>query len=209
MYFPHGFLSRFQYDLMGVMDDPVAYGVRQGGVSYDVVPGVDGELGRYDGGARPIPVLHDLQDVPPLPVCKGVYTPVVNNEELHPLYLLKELRVRPVRPRDPEVLHEPGQPHVEGPYPLSHGTIPQCTREERLAGPGGTDDDNILIAPYPVVLGEPEYRIFAQAPSCPEVDIFEAGVGVTQMGLGEEALYLAVLPVLPRTLFQPIILTLL
>jgi hypothetical protein len=57
MYFPHGFLSRFQYDLMSVMDDPVAYGVRQGGVSYDVVPGVDGELGRYDGGARPIPVV--------------------------------------------------------------------------------------------------------------------------------------------------------
>lgn len=48
---------------MSVMDDPVAYGVRQGGVSYDVVPGIDGELGGDDGGARPVPVLHDLQDV--------------------------------------------------------------------------------------------------------------------------------------------------
>ena len=74
MYFPHGFLSRFQYDLMSVMDDPVAYGVCKSGVSDDVMPGINRELGGDDGGARPVPVLHDLQDVPPLPVCKGDFT---------------------------------------------------------------------------------------------------------------------------------------
>ena len=86
---------------MGIMDDPVAYGVRQGGVPYYVVPGIDGELACDYGGARPVPVLHDLQDVPPLPVCKGVYSPVIDDEDPHPLYPLKEFSVTPVRPRDP------------------------------------------------------------------------------------------------------------
>ncbi len=101
MYFPHGFFSCLQYDLVGVMDDPVAYGIRKGGVSYDVVPGVDGELGCDYGGARPAPVLHDLQDVPSLPGCKGVCSPVVDDEEPHALYPLKELPGTPVRLCDP------------------------------------------------------------------------------------------------------------
>jgi hypothetical protein len=56
MYFPHGFFSRFQHDLVGVMDDTVAYGIRKGGVSYDVMPGVNREVACYDGRTSSIPV---------------------------------------------------------------------------------------------------------------------------------------------------------
>jgi len=108
---------------MGVMDDPVAYGVRKGRVSYDVVPRVNGELARNDSGAPSVSVFHDLKDVPPFPVCKGVYSPVINNEQSHPLDPFEELAVTPIRPRDHQFLGQPGQPHVKGTYPLPYGAI--------------------------------------------------------------------------------------
>lgn len=123
MYFPHGLFSWFQYDLVGVMDDPVAYGVCKSGVSYDVVPGVNRELACYDGGASPVPVLHDLKDVSSFSVRKGVYSPVVNDEEPHSLYPLEELPIAPVRPRDSRFLDKPGQPHIKGSYSLPHRAI--------------------------------------------------------------------------------------
>ena len=142
---------------MGIMDDPVAYGVRKGRVSYDIVPCIDGELTRDDGGARPVSVFNDLKDVPPFSVCKGVYAPVVYDEEPCPLDPFEELPVAPVRPRDLQLLGQPGEPHIEGAYPLPYGAIPQGTGEEAFARSGRSDDNNVLVVPYPVVLNKPEY----------------------------------------------------
>jgi len=54
------------------MYHPVAYGVCKSGVSDDVMPGINGELACDDGGAYPVPVLQDLEDVPAFPVLEGV-----------------------------------------------------------------------------------------------------------------------------------------
>ena len=47
--FSHGF--SFHVDLVGVVDQPVQYGVGQGGVADCGVPLVDGQLAGGDGGA--------------------------------------------------------------------------------------------------------------------------------------------------------------
>ena len=83
------------------MDDSVAYGIRKGRVSYDVMPGVNGELACYYSRTTAVAVFHDIKDVPPFSIRKGIDTPVVNNEEPHSLDLFEEFTVAPVRPRDP------------------------------------------------------------------------------------------------------------
>lgn len=56
----------FELYLVGVVQQPVAYGVGQGRVTDIGVPVPDGALAGNNGGARLIAVFHDLQPVPVL-----------------------------------------------------------------------------------------------------------------------------------------------
>ncbi len=51
---------------MRIVRQPVATGIRDGRIPEALVPGAHQELAGQECGAGPVPILHDLQDVPPL-----------------------------------------------------------------------------------------------------------------------------------------------
>ena len=179
---------------MGVVDDPVAYGVCKGGIADHVVPQVDRKLARNDGRPHLVPVLHDFQEVPPLLVCKGVESPVVYDEQPHPLEPLEELHVAAVRAGDFQLLGQSRHPDVEGADALPDGAVAQGAGDVSFADAGRADHDEIVMVPDPFVLAEFEKAVLRHAPARPEVDVLEAGGRVPEVGLGGEDLELPVLP---------------
>ena len=61
MSFSHGF--SFHVDLVSVVDQPVEYGVGQGGVADGGVPLVDGQLAGGDGGASAVAIFEHFEQV--------------------------------------------------------------------------------------------------------------------------------------------------
>jgi len=59
--FSHGF--SFHVDRVGVVDQPVQYGVGQGGVADGGVPLVDGQLAGGDGGAAVVAIFEHFEQV--------------------------------------------------------------------------------------------------------------------------------------------------
>ena len=59
--FSHGF--SFHVDLVGVVDQPVQYGVGQGGVADCGVPLVDGQLAGGNGGASAVAIFEHFEQV--------------------------------------------------------------------------------------------------------------------------------------------------
>jgi len=122
IYFSHRFFS-FQYDFMGIMNHPVAYGICKSRVSYDIVPCIYRELTCNYSRAHIMPVLHDLKEVPSFFIGKGVYPPVVNNKKPYPLKSGKELYKAPVSSWYFKFLSQPGQSYISGVYALSYSAV--------------------------------------------------------------------------------------
>ena len=77
----HGIASKLYF--IGVVEQPIAYGIGQGGVADIGMPVSDGTLAGDDGGPRLVAVFHNLQQVPALPVCGRGEQEVIDDEELH------------------------------------------------------------------------------------------------------------------------------
>ena len=142
------------------MYKPVADGIRKGLIPDHVMPHVDGQLSCDDGRSHLVPVLHDLKEVPPLFVCKGVEAPVVDDEQFHPLEPLKDLHIAPVGTGYLQFRCQPWHADIEGAYPLPDGAYAQGAGEVGFAHPGRADENEIVAVPYPLVLAEPEETIF-------------------------------------------------
>ena len=110
---------------MGIMNHSVAYGICKSRVSYDIVPCIYRELTCNYSRAYIMSVLHNLKEVPPFFIGKGVYPPVVNNEKPYPLKSGKELYKTPVSPCYLEFLSQPGQSYISGVYALSYSAVAQ------------------------------------------------------------------------------------
>jgi len=65
------------------MQQPVTDSIGQGRVAEIGMPVTDGALAGDDSGARLVAVLHNLQQVPALPVCGRGKQEVVDDEQLH------------------------------------------------------------------------------------------------------------------------------
>ena len=70
----------FELYLIGVVEQPVAYGISQGGVADIRMPVTDGALAGNDGGARLLAVFHDLQQVPSLLVGGRGEQKIIDNQ---------------------------------------------------------------------------------------------------------------------------------
>ena len=58
---PHG--STLEGDAMSVVEEAVEDGVSEGGVADDIVPVLDGELGREDGAAAGVAIVEDFEQI--------------------------------------------------------------------------------------------------------------------------------------------------
>jgi len=66
---------------MGVVDDPVEDGIRQGGVFEVIVPEIDWDLGDQDTGALLPAVVKDLKQMTDLIGLERVPEPVIDDQQ--------------------------------------------------------------------------------------------------------------------------------
>jgi len=83
-----------QFDPMGVVNETVHDGVGVGGIVDDLVPTVQGKLGRDDGRASPISLLEDFEEVMPGAGVERLQPPIVENEQIDASSLLASGRLR-------------------------------------------------------------------------------------------------------------------
>ena len=72
----------FQFDPVGVVDEPIQQGVGDGGVANQLVPGADGELAGDEHGAGVLAVLDDLEQQLGVGVLEPVQAPVVEDQQV-------------------------------------------------------------------------------------------------------------------------------
>jgi hypothetical protein len=70
-------------DAIGVVDDAVEDGVGESGNSNQVVPSFDGNLARDDQRSLVVPVFDDFEQIPGLGRREGLWSPIVEDEQLY------------------------------------------------------------------------------------------------------------------------------
>ena len=139
---------------MGVVDESVKDGVPEGGVSDDVVPVLDGELGGKDGSAAGVAVVEDFEQVVAALAGQGGEPPVVEDEQPGSGEALDEPGVGAVGPGEGELVEEPGDAEVEGRDAEAAGLVAQRAGQAGFAGSGGAADQNGLTVLDPPPRGE-------------------------------------------------------
>src|SRR5262249_11420292 len=78
---------------MGVVDEPIQDGIRDGRIANQFVPMLDGELADDDGGGASMAVVESLQEIASLLGGEWGQTPIVQDQEL-------DARERPQEPAE-------------------------------------------------------------------------------------------------------------
>ena len=89
-----------QGDGIGIMDNAVTDGIRQGWVTNLLVPATDFELRAEDGGCLLVAALGDLQQVTGLGIFQRIQQPLVQDEQFHLFILPQCFAVVAFCPRD-------------------------------------------------------------------------------------------------------------
>ena len=78
---PHGFT--FETDLVGVVNQAIQNGIRQGGVTDHAMPFLKRELARGDSRPSAMPVFQHFQQVPPVLRTQFHESPVIQDQHIH------------------------------------------------------------------------------------------------------------------------------
>jgi hypothetical protein len=125
------------HDSVRVVQEPIADGVGQRGLSDVIVPLGRGELARDDRGAAPIAILENLEQVAALLVLRRGQAPVLEEEDVHPRQPAEEPAVGAVGAREAEVSEQAGGPAVVGAVAAAAGLVGEGTGDgRRVAGAG-------------------------------------------------------------------------
>ncbi len=114
---------------MRVVHQPVEDRIAEGGIADHLVPVLDGELARDEGGAPPGALLDELQEIAPFAVAERGEPPVVEDEQIGLGQRLHELSIRAIRARVHEFFaQEPREAHVAHRVALATGALSQGAR---------------------------------------------------------------------------------
>ena len=89
---------------MSGMDQAVQDGIGNGGLSNELMPGIDGELTGDEGGAPVVAVIEDFQEVPSFSWGQRGKPPVIDDEKIDFGYFGQELGIRTVSLGDFQVM---------------------------------------------------------------------------------------------------------
>ena len=78
--FPHGFT--FEFDTIGIVNEPVKDGIGKRRISDDLVPMFDRELTGDDGGSSVVPIFENLEKITALHFGESGKPPVVDYQHM-------------------------------------------------------------------------------------------------------------------------------
>ena len=127
---------------------------------------------------------------------EGSEPPVIQDEQPGPGEPLDEPGIGSVAPGEGELVEETGEAEVAGGDAVSAGVVAESASEIRLAGSGGTCDQDGLAVEDPLTGGEAEDEGAVEAAGGLEVEVLDGGVEV-ELGVALETLVSALIPVGP------------
>src|SRR6201998_2257279 len=130
---------------MGVVNEPVEYGVGICRIADEDVPFVDGDLAGEDGRAAPITFLEDLVEVTTGTGVERFEAPIVEDEELDTGETAQDTRIAAVAAGECEFGEQLGDPLIKNRAVVPAGLVTQGTGKPTLADPGGPAQDQVVV----------------------------------------------------------------
>ncbi len=155
--------------------EPIEDGVAEGGVAYDIVPVLEGELTGDEGGSASVAVLEDFQQISSFDLIKRLEPEVVNDKECRFQEPIEESRVGAVGPCEPHFIEQPRESKVADAETVTAGMVPERTGEKGLAGTCRSGEERDLMAVDPVAASEAEDDGLVEATRRAEIEFFDGG----------------------------------
>ena len=95
-----------QGEAMGIVDEPIKNGIRDGRISDQFVPVIDGELARDDRRGASVAVIEDFQEIASLFRGERRQAPVIQDQQLHARQHLEEPAVTAIAAREQQAIEQ-------------------------------------------------------------------------------------------------------
>ena len=135
---------------MGVVDQAVEDGIRQGGIAQGVVPVGHRQRAGHPGRAGLITLIEQFEQVPAAFAIEDGQSPIVEDQDIDPGQGGHEFEEASVGMGDGQLLQQAESALVEGGVALTAGGIGQGAGPISLAYTGGTGDEDVLMTADPV-----------------------------------------------------------
>src|SRR5262245_45695105 len=146
------------------------------------MPLADGKLAGQDGRAGAVPIVEQFEEVPAILRRQGVESPVIDEQDVDARELGEQPEVAAISASQGEFVEEPGGAPVQGAEPLATGLLGEGAADERLAGAGGANNQQVLVLLHPAAGGKLPHERFVQLAPGRVVDGFHAGLGALELG---------------------------
>src|SRR6185437_3114540 len=151
-----------------------------------LVPLLGRELAGHDGGALAVAVLEDLEQVAAFLVASGAQAPVVDDEDVDACELGEEADVATVGAREAELVKETRRAAVDRAVAASTRLLRERAGDVRLADAGRARDDHVLVLVHPAARGELADDGLVQLAPRRVVDVLDARLAESELGLLEQ-----------------------
>ena len=184
------------------MDNTVANGVGQNGISNLVLPAADAELGAEDGGGDLVPGLNDLQQVAGLRFLQAVEQPLVQNQQGGAFVLLNDLREGAVAAGNGQLCEQLRKPDIAHFHEVSDSSHAQGTGQIGLSRTGRAHENDVVGFGDVRAGGQPRNHGLVQAAIRVVLNVLHAGAGVGEVSCLLEPRQLVALPGAPFPVHQ-------
>jgi len=168
------------------VEESIAKGVGDRGFPHGGVPVFGWELAGEDGGGASVAILDDFEEVGAFLVKEGRQEDVIDNEELGLGEFGEELEARTVSAGLVKLFQEPGGADGEDGESLAGGKIAEGAGDPGFSDACGPREEDVASGGDPARVGQFQKDLFLKAPGVSEVDVLDAGVGMTEPRFFEE-----------------------
>ena len=184
------------------MDDAVADGVCQDGITNLVLPAADAELRAEDSGGDLVPGLNDLQQVAGLRFLQAVEQPLVQNQQGGALVLLDDLREGAVAACNGQFREQLRKADIAHLHEVTDGGHAQGTGQVGLSRAGRAHEDDVVGFGDVRAGGQTRNHGLVQAAVRVILNVLHTRAGVGEMSRLFQPRQLVVLPGAPFPVHQ-------
>lgn len=124
-----------EIDAVGVVHEPVEDGVGIGRVADHLMPGRDGKLAGDDGGAAPIAVLEDFQQIVTGLIFERLQAPIIKDQQLNAAELAREPRVAAIAAGERQIGEQARHTLIEDGAIVAAGFVAERAGKPALSHP--------------------------------------------------------------------------
>lgn len=167
------------------MDEAVEQRIGERWISELGVPYVDGKLTATERGAMAVTVLQDFQQIPSLHLGRRTHQEIIQNQQVEAGKTAQEFGVAAIGASERQFIEQATGSVVADSVALAEGGLSERARDVGLAGAGGSDDQDASVVLDETTGAELSPQGLVQLATPRKVDILDAGLGQTELGLAK------------------------